>query len=146
MQQRKILIINGPNLNMLGTREPKIYGHKTLKNLENDLKEKFSQKNILFTFIQSNYEGVLLETIQQTIHQDYCGVVINAGALTHTSIALRDAFSAVSVPFIEVHISNVFTREPFRHHSYLSDIAKVVISGAGFDGYHYAVDYFINNT
>jgi len=141
---KKFLILNGPNLNLLGTREPHIYGSKTLNDLEIDLKNKYADHNIDLHFIQSNHEGILIDAIHHAATLPYHGIVINAGAFTHTSIAIPDALSGVNIPFVEVHISNVYARESFRHHSYLSPIAKAVICGAGLSGYDYAIDYLHN--
>jgi 3-dehydroquinate dehydratase-2 len=142
MMNPKILIINGPNLNLLGTREPTIYGMGTLHDLQIMLSQKFTPQNIDLTFFQSNHEGNIIDCIHSA--DTYQGIVINAGAYTHTSIAIRDALSGMKIPFVEVHISNVYAREDFRHHSYLSHIAKAVICGAGFDGYRFGVEYLIN--
>ena len=141
----KFLIINGPNLNLLGKREPDIYGHASLADLEHLVSNHFSSKNHDFTFVQSNHEGVLIDAIHDTLGQKNIAIVINAGALTHTSVALRDALSAVSHPFIEVHISNTHAREEFRHYSYLAPIATAVIAGLGFYGYIAAIEYFDRN-
>lgn len=135
----KICIVNGPNLNLLGTREPEIYGRETLKDLENKIQKEFSDKAEL-TFFQSNSEGELIDFIHS---QRDAWFVINAGAYTHTSIALRDALEGIKARFIEVHISNVHAREEFRHHSKLSDIAEGVIIGLGLEGYRLAVLYIL---
>jgi 3-dehydroquinate dehydratase-2 len=134
----KILIINGPNLNLLGQREPSIYGVGTLGDLEKMLHQRFQNQMIELVFFQSNHEGEIIDIIHQST--DYKGIVINAGAYTHTSVAIRDALAGVKTPFIEVHISNVYARENFRHHSFLSPIAKAVICGAGFEGYRFAIE------
>ncbi len=139
----KILIINGPNLNLLGQREPDIYGYGSLNDLEISLKNEFSKGNIALSFFQSNHEGAIIDIIHSSVDCD--GIVINAGAYTHTSIGIRDALSGVKIPFVEVHISNVYAREAFRHHSYLSPIAHAVICGAGRDGYRFAIEYLIRN-
>ena len=141
MMTHKILIINGPNLNLLGKREPSIYGISSLHDLQAMLVEEFTPKNVDLTFFQSNHEGNIIDIIHNA--DTYKGIVINAGAFTHTSIAIRDALSGMKIPFVEVHISNVYAREDFRHHSYLSAIAKAVICGAGFDGYRFGVEYLI---
>lgn len=135
----KFLIINGPNLNMLGKREPHIYGHLTLEDLENLIKEKFPHYQ--FEFFQSNHEGGIIDTIHNSLNQDIKGIIINAGAFTHTSLAIADALSSVKHPKIEVHISNVHARESFRHHSYMAPLCKAVISGLGFHGYIAAIEY-----
>ncbi|WP_026939674.1 type II 3-dehydroquinate dehydratase [Hippea alviniae] len=136
----KILVINGPNLNLLGEREKSIYGDISLDSIEQRLIDKARMLNVEIEFFQSNSEGEIVNRIQE---KDYDGVVMNAAAYAHTSIAIRDALLAVSVPFIEVHISNVYKREPFRHNSYLSDIALGVIVGFGIYGYEYALDYLV---
>ena len=129
-----ILVLNGPNLNLLGTREPEVYGHTTLDDVYQRLQTKLKGSPHQLAAFQSNHEGQLVETIQQARGKiDY--IIFNPGAFTHTSIALRDALLAVQIPFIEVHLSNVFQRETFRHHSYFSDIAKGVILGLGVLGY-----------
>ena len=135
----RILVLNGPNLNMLGVREPAVYGSATLDDIISVLKEQAAAKSVELTHLQSNAEHELVTAIQQSLgHQDY--ILINPGAFTHTSVAIRDALLAVGIPFIEVHLSNVHAREEFRRHSYLSDIARGVICGLGARGYHYALD------
>ncbi|MEO3878093.1 MAG: type II 3-dehydroquinate dehydratase [Pseudomonadota bacterium] len=135
----RILVLNGPNLNMLGVREPAVYGSATLQDIITDLTEQAAAKGVELTHLQSNAEHELVTAIQQSLgQQDY--ILINPGAFTHTSVAIRDALLAVAIPFIEVHLSNVHARESFRRHSYLSDIAKGVICGLGARGYHYALD------
>lgn len=135
----RLLFINGPNLNLLGRREPEIYGSLTLAELEADLVAKASAEGFAASCYQSNSESSLVERIHQAGADAVDFVIINPGAYTHTSIALRDAFLGVAIPFIEVHISNVFARESFRHQSYLSDIAVGVISGLGALGYELAM-------
>ncbi|WP_313123999.1 type II 3-dehydroquinate dehydratase [Pseudescherichia sp.] len=133
-----ILLLNGPNLNMLGTREPDKYGTLTLTEIVNRLTAEAEALNVGLEHLQSNAEYVLLDRIHQAKDNiDY--ILINPAAFTHTSVALRDALLAVDIPFIEIHLSNVHAREPFRHHSYLSDIATGVICGFGADGYSYAL-------
>lgn len=124
-----ILLINGPNLNLLGTREPELYGSFTLSDLEGSLEESAKEAGFELQSIQSNHEGALVDAVQGAAEAGVKMILINPGAYTHTSIALRDAFLAVQIPFIEVHCSNVHAREPFRQQSYLSDIAAGVISG-----------------
>jgi len=136
----KILVINGPNLNLLGQREKSIYGDVSLETIEQRVTDKARMLNIEIDFFQSNHEGAIVDRIQ---NKDYDGIIINAAAYTHTSIAIRDALLAVSAKFVEVHISNVYKREPFRHNSYLSDIALGVIAGLGIYGYEYALDYLV---
>lgn len=135
----KLLVINGPNLNMLGQREKSIYGDMTLESI-NDMLVKRANGNAAVEFFQSNHEGDMVGMIHRT---DADAIIINAGAYTHTSIALRDALLAVGKPFIEVHLSNVYSREEFRHKSYLSDIAIGVITGFGVMSYAFAMDYFL---
>lgn len=135
----KLLLINGPNLNLLGTREPHIYGHMTLADIEKALKSiAFTDGFELLTF-QSNHEGALIDRIHKARSEDVAGIVINPAAYGHTSIALRDALAGVGIPFIEVHLSNIYKRESFRHHSHLSDLAEGVICGLGWQGYVYAL-------
>ncbi|MBR7799350.1 type II 3-dehydroquinate dehydratase [Undibacterium fentianense] len=142
---RKILLINGPNLNLLGTREPEVYGKQTLLDIENAAKSQCISHDAEFDCFQSNHEGMIVDRIHLAKQQQFTAIVINPGAYTHTSIAIRDALAGVAIPFIEVHISNVYQRETFRHHSYLSDIAKGVICGLGTDGYRFAIDFAIKN-
>jgi 3-dehydroquinate dehydratase II len=136
----RILLLNGPNLNLLGSREPAIYGSVTLTEIEAKLAGLASAKGHELAAAQSNAEHDLIAKVQATKHDSVAFVIINPGALTHTSIALRDAFLATSVPFIEVHLSNVFAREEFRHRSYLSDIAVGCIFGLGPIGYELALE------
>ena len=134
----QILLLNGPNLNMLGTREPEKYGKQTLEDIVSSLQAQAESLNVSLDHLQSNAEYALIDRIHQAKDNvDY--ILINPAAFTHTSVALRDALLAVSIPFIEIHLSNVHAREPFRHHSYLSDIAAGVICGFGADGYSYAL-------
>jgi len=133
-----ILLLNGPNLNMLGTREPEKYGTLTLDQIVNRLTAEAQSLDVTLDSLQSNAEHELIDRIHQAKDNvDY--ILINPAAFTHTSVAIRDALLAVSIPFIEIHLSNVHAREPFRHHSYLSDIAAGVICGFGADGYTYAL-------
>ena len=133
----RILVLNGPNLNLLGTREPGLYGQDTLATIEANLSRLAAEQEI--SFFQSNAESELIERIHRAATDGVDFILINPAALTHTSVALRDALLGVSIPFIEVHISNVFAREPFRQHSYLSDVAVGVISGLGAQGYELAL-------
>lgn len=135
----KILVLNGPNLNMLGIREPEHYGCVTLPQIQQQLEQQAQQLNHSLGFYQSNAEHALVERIHQAFHDKVDFIIINPAAFTHTSIALRDALSAVAIPFIEVHLSNVHARERFRHHSYLSDHAIGVICGLGGQGYDFAL-------
>jgi len=134
----RILLVNGPNLNLLGTRAPEVYGTTTLADVEAIAREAAEAQDIEIRAVQSNSEGSLVDAIHAA-REDCDAVVINAGAYTHTSIAIRDALEAVELPFAEVHISNVYAREEFRHHSYLSGLASCVIAGAGIQGYAFAV-------
>jgi 3-dehydroquinate dehydratase-2 len=136
----KILVLHGPNLNLLGVREPDIYGHETLQDINQQLAEHAQAAGHELVWYQSNAEHELIGRIHQCRDDQTRMILCNAGALTHTSIALRDAFTSAGMPFIEVHLSNVFAREPFRHHSYLSDIAVGVVCGFGADSYQLALD------
>ena len=137
-----ILVINGPNINMLGQREPGHYGDISFYELEDLIRDEAAKQDIEVDFFQSNSEGAIVDCIQQA--GSYDGIILNAGAHTHTSIAIRDALLSIKAKFIEVHLSNVFAREPFRHHSYLSDIAVGVIAGFREDSYLMALNYFAN--
>ncbi|MEA3150992.1 MAG: 3-dehydroquinate dehydratase [Gammaproteobacteria bacterium] len=136
----RILLLNGPNLNLLGSREPQIYGSATLAEVESKLVQLARARGHELVAAQSNAEHELIGKIQSTKREGIGFVIINPGAYTHTSIALRDAFLAVAVPFIEVHITNIFAREEFRHHSYLSGIAAGCIVGLGVQGYEFALE------
>lgn len=138
---KRALILNGPNLNMLGRRQPEIYGSTTLADIDRKLVELGRELGIEVLTFQSNHEGELIDRIQAARDDGTDIIIINAAAYTHTSIALRDALAAVELPFIEVHLSNVHRREPFRHHSYLSDLAVGVIAGLGEEGYMAALRY-----
>ena len=138
-EMARILLLNGPNLNLLGTREPAVYGTATLQDIETQLKDLSVAQGHELIASQSNAEHELIGKIQTTKRDGFSFVIINPGAFTHTSIALRDAFLSVGVPFIEIHLSNVFAREAFRHHSYLSDIAVGCIYGLGPIGYELAL-------
>ncbi|QLB21034.1 type II 3-dehydroquinate dehydratase [Vespertiliibacter pulmonis] len=140
---KKMLLLNGPNLNMLGKREPHIYGKATLENIEQHLQRLASERGVELECFQTNSEHLLIERIHQAF-QVVDFIIINPAAFTHTSVALRDALLAVAIPFVEVHLSNVHSREPFRHHSYLSDIAQGVICGLGVKSYEYGLDYALN--
>jgi len=139
----KILVANGPNLNLLGKRQPEIYGSQSFTQYFESLQKDFP--NLELVYFQSNHEGELIDFIQKEGFSAQ-GLVINAGGFTHTSVALADAISAVSIPTIEVHISNIFARETFRQHSYLSPISKGIISGLGLYGYKAAIDYLIQHS
>lgn len=136
----KILVLHGPNLNLLGTREPDLYGHQTLADINQQLAERAHAAGHELVWFQSNAEHELIGRVHHARDDRTAIILCNAGAFTHTSIALRDAFSAVGIAFIEVHLSNVFARESFRHHSCLSDIAIGVICGFGSDSYRLALD------
>lgn len=139
----KILVINGPNLNMLGIREPGIYGASTLKDLENMIKNRAGEMNIEVSFFQSNTEGEIINEIHAA-YKKYDGIIINPGALTHYSYALHDAISSIDIPAIEVHISNIHKREEFRHKSVTAPACKGQICGLGFNGYILALEAFAN--
>lgn len=141
----KILVVHGPNLNLLGTREPDIYGRGTLDELNGQLQAIANNANIELVLFQSNAEHALIDKIQQALELGVEFIIINPAALCHTSVALRDALLAVDLPFIEVHISNIFAREPFRHFSYLSDIAKGLVCGLGIHGYVAALQVAIQS-
>lgn len=135
----RILLLNGPNLNLLGEREPQIYGHTSLAEIENRLVAQAAAVGLTLATFQSNAEHELIDAIHAARTQDVGFVIINPGAFTHTSIALRDALLGAAIPFIEVHLSNVHAREKFRQHSYLSDVATGVITGLGIQGYEFAL-------
>lgn len=137
----RILVLNGPNLNLLGTREPEVYGSRTLSDIEIELAGLAQQRQATLSFFQSNHEGALVDRIQAARGEGVEFIIINAGALTHTSIALRDALAGVAIPFIEVHLSNIYRRESFRHLSYLSDLAVGLVAGLGTAGYRFALQY-----
>jgi 3-dehydroquinate dehydratase-2 len=136
----KLLVLHGPNLNLLGTREPGVYGHTTLDQIDGDLESRARAAGYDFDSLQSNAEHELVDRIQAARTDGTRFIVINPAAFTHTSVAIRDALAAVAVPFIEVHLSNPHAREPFRHTSYFSDLAVGVIAGFGADSYRYALD------
>ena len=138
---KKVLIINGPNLNLLGTREPEIYGKTTLKDIETELKNKAEKLNIEIECFQSNHEGEIVDKICGAKGK-FDAVIINPAAYTHTSVAIRDAFAAVDIPAIEVHISNVYSREEFRHNSLIAPVVIGQIAGLGIQGYLLALEYF----
>ncbi len=138
---KKLLLLNGPNLNLLGTREPAVYGTTTLADIEHAAVAQAQAAGAQLACFQSNHEGALIDRIHAAREEGVEFIVINPGGLTHTSVALRDAFASVAIPFVEVHISNIHARESFRHHSYLSGIAQGVICGLGTDGYRIAIDF-----
>ena len=138
-----ILLLNGPNLNMLGVREPGHYGHLSLAEIERHLQQQAPKQEVALDCFQANSEEKLIEKIHQSFQKvDF--IIINPAAYTHTSVALRDALLAVGIPFVEVHLSNIHKREPFRHHSYFSDVAESVICGCGAQGYDFALQFAVN--
>ena len=139
----KILVLHGPNLNLLGTREPEHYGAVTLADINRDLALRAEVAGAELEAFQSNHEGALIERIHAAREQGVGFIVINPAGYTHTSVALRDALAGVAIPFVEVHLSNVHAREPFRHHSYFSDLAVGVICGLGSDGYRLALEFVL---
>ena len=141
-----ILVIHGPNLNLLGTREPEVYGYENLASINDRLIAKAEAAGFTLNAVQSNAEHELIEVVHAAPAEGTRGVIINPAALTHTSVALRDALAGVASPFIEVHLSNVYAREPFRHHSYFSDLALAVITGLGSVGYDHALEFLLNRT
>lgn len=138
-----LLIINGPNLNLLGRREPSVYGNQSFDDFFASLELKYPSLNL--SYFQSNHEGEIIDKLHEKGF-DCQGIILNAGAYTHTSLAIRDAISAITTPVIEVHISNVHAREPFRHHSTVSPVSKGVIVGLGLMGYSLAINYFVEST
>ena len=137
----QVLVLHGPNLNLLGTREPSVYGVVILDAINTSLTQRAAAAGATLSSFQSNSEGELVTRIQQAARDDTDFIIINPAAYTHTSVAIRDALAAVKIPFIEVHLSNVFAREPFRHHSYFTDLATGLICGLGPRGYELALDY-----
>ena len=138
---KNLLLLNGPNLNLLGTREPEVYGTSTLADIEQAAMAQAKAAGADLACFQSNHEGALIDRIHAARAEGIDGIVINPGGLTHTSVALRDALAGVAIPFVEVHISNIYQRETFRHHSFLSAIAQGTICGLGLDGYRFAIDF-----
>ena len=138
---KKLLLLNGPNLNLLGTREPAVYGSSTLADVEQAAAAQAAAAGAALSCFQSNHEGALIDRIHAAKAEGIDAIIINPGGLTHTSVALRDALAGVAIPFIEVHISNIYQREEFRHHSFLSAIAQGTICGLGTDGYRFAIDF-----
>jgi len=145
----RLLLLNGPNLNLLGLREPGLYGASTLAAIEADLKEQATALGVELACFQSNHEGVLVDRIHAArgtaAGEGVEGILINAGAFTHTSVAIRDALLGVAIPFVELHLSNVYAREPFRHHSYLADRAIGVVSGFGPTSYRLALEGLVGH-
>ena len=140
MSEPTVVVLNGPNLNLLGEREPEVYGHETLADVEALCRKAASLAGLAVDFRQSNHEGVLVDWVHE-LRESAAGIVVNAGAYTHTSIALRDALVTVPGPVVEVHLTNVHAREEFRHRSYLADVATAVVAGLGPAGYAAAVEY-----
>ena len=139
-----VLVLHGPNLNLLGSREPQIYGVTTLHQINEGLIQFAADRGISLQTFQSNHEGALVDRVQQARVEGVRFIVINPAAFTHTSVAIRDALAAVAIPFVEVHLSNVHKREAFRHHSYFSDLAEAVIVGMGPAGYRHALDFALS--
>ena len=140
----QILVLHGPNLNLLGTREPQVYGSTTLEQINAELAKIANDRGVKLESFQNNHEGALIDRVHAARTDGTAFIIINPGAFTHTSIALRDAFAGVALPFVEVHLSNVHRREPFRHHSYFSDIAEGVIVGLGVAGYRLALEFALD--
>ena len=140
----QLLVLHGPNLNLLGTREPEVYGRTTLAQIDADLRARTEAAGHAYDSLQSNAEHVLVDRIQAARTDGTAFIVINPAAFTHTSVAIRDALAAVAVPFVEVHLSNPHAREPFRHASFVSDLAVGVVCGFGADSYRYALDAAIS--
>jgi len=138
---QRILVLHGPNLNLLGTREPEVYGRLALADINQRLESLAAEQGAVLAVFQSNHEGALVDRIQEAGRDGTEYIIINAAAYTHTSVAIRDALAAVAIPFVEVHLSNVYKREEFRHYSYLSDRAQGVIAGLGAFGYEAALQY-----
>ena len=136
---KTVYVLNGPNLNLLGAREPKVYGHATLNDVEKLCRETAKRHRLVVEFRQSNHEGAIVDSVHEAGAKNAAGIIINAGAYTHTSLALRDAIAAVGLPVIEVHISNIFARESFRHKSHIAPVAKASICGFGIKGYALAI-------
>ena len=139
-----VLVLHGPNLNLLGSREPAVYGSTTLPDIDRELQQIAKEAGATLQSLQSNHEGVLIDRVHAARTDGTDFIVINPGAFTHTSVALRDAIAGVAIPFVEVHLSNVHRREPFRHHSYFSDLAEGVIVGLGAQGYGLALKFALS--
>ncbi|MBZ0132674.1 MAG: type II 3-dehydroquinate dehydratase [Rhodocyclaceae bacterium] len=142
--KQRILVVHGPNLNLLGSREPDIYGLDSLGDINASLAKQAKAASIELISFQSNHEGDLVDRIQAARNEGVAFIILNPGGYTHTSVAMRDALSAVAIPFVEVHLSNIHAREPFRRHSHFSDIAVGVICGLGSQGYRLALDFALN--
>lgn len=143
---KKIAVINGPNLDRLGRREPEVYGTATLTDLEAVMREQVAEKDVELDFFQSNHEGAIIDRIASYADREFSGIILNAAGLTHTSVALRDAIQGSETPTIEVHISNIHQREDFRHRSLTAPVCVGMIAGLGFHGYRSALDYFLRET
>ena len=143
MSQNSILILHGPNLNLLGLREPEVYGSVTLEQINNLLQEEGKRLQVKTSCLQSNHEGVLIDAIHQA-RDKHQGIIINAGAYTHTSVGIRDALAGIQIPTVEVHLSNIYRREEFRHHSYIAPIALGQISGFGANSYILGLQALVN--
>jgi 3-dehydroquinate dehydratase II len=143
---RKILVLHGPNLNLLGIREPALYGRATLADINRRLTAQAEAAGVELTAVQSNHEGVLVDRLHAAREEGVAFVIINPAGFTHTSVALRDALTGVAIPFVEIHLSNIHAREPFRHHSYFSDKAVGTIVGLGAQGYELALAYALRQT
>jgi 3-dehydroquinate dehydratase-2 len=141
-----VLVLHGPNLNLLGTREPGVYGTETVQSINERLRRMAKRQGAALQVFQSNHEGALIERVHAAKQQRISWIIVNPGGLTHTSVALRDAFAAVEIPFIEVHLSNIYSREPFRRHSYFSDLAVGTICGLGSRGYDLALQFALQST
>ena len=140
----RLLVLHGPNLNLLGTREPGVYGNMTLQQIDDALLERAKLAGVGLATFQSNHEGQLVDRIHAARAEGVEFVIINPAAYTHTSVAIRDALKGVDIPFVEIHLSNVHRREPFRHHSYFSDVAEGVVCGLGWKGYLYALEFALD--
>ena len=141
----QVLVLHGPNLNLLGTREPEVYGHQTLAQIDAELAQMAADAGAKLQSFQSNHEGALVDRIQAARTDGTSFILINPAAYTHTSVAIRDALAGVSIPFVEVHLSNIHRREAFRHHSYLSELAVGVICGLGANGYRLALQHALSS-
>ncbi len=144
-ERKKILVLHGPNLNLLGVREPGIYGTETFDHINERLRRMAKGQEASLEVFQSNHEGALIERVHAAKKQRTSWIIVNPGGLTHTSVALRDAFAAVKIPFIEVHLSNIYSREPFRRHSYFSDLAVGTVCGLGSRGYDLALQFALES-
>ena len=142
---RRILIIHGPNLDLLGTREPGIYGKESLPSINKNLSRIAKREGAVLETFQSNHEGALIERVHAAKKHGISWIIVNPGGLSHTSVALRDALAAVAIPFLEVHLSNIYSREPFRRHSYFSDLAAGTICGLGSRGYEFALQFALHS-